>query len=108
MVAWLAVDFLAALLFLGVGYRLLSVPVLPAWVPLALIWPLKRPSRRALRLQGVSSLCTGGCFALVPAVTTHPAAAAVSALVLVWAASAVAWALSVWASFQPEPEEARP
>ncbi len=108
MLAWLAVDFLAALLFLGVGYRLLTVPVLPAWVPRALIWPLRHPSRRALRLQGVSSLCTGGCFALIPAMTTHAEGPAVSALVVVWAASAVAWALSVWASFQPGPGGARP
>ena len=108
MLAWLAADFLAALLFLGVGYRLVTVPVLPAWVPRALLWPLRHPSRRALRLQGVSSLCTGGCFALVPAVMAHPIPAAVSVLVVVWAASAVSWALSLWASFQPEPGGARP
>lgn len=108
MVAWLALDFLAALLFLGAGYRLTTVPILPRWVPWALLWPLRRPSRRALRLQGVSALCTGGCFALLPPVTTNPAAVAVTALVVIWAASAAAWALSVWASFQPEPGGARP
>ena len=108
MLGWLVADFLAALVFLGAGYRLISVPVLPAWVPRALIWPLRRDGRREIRLQGVSALCTGGCFALIPAVATHPAGAAVGALVLVWTASALAWGLSVWASFQPEPGGARP
>ncbi len=102
MLAWLASDYLFAVAFAAAGYRLARVPVVPRWVPRLLLWPLGRETRRAIRLHGVSALCTAACLVLLPLVGTGAAALAVGGIAVTWAASAVAWGLGVWLSYQPE------
>lgn len=107
MLGWLASDYLFALAFATAGYRLVRVPVVPRWVPRLLLWPIGRETRPAIRLHGVSALCTASCLVLLPVVATGAATTAIGGVAVTWAASAVAWGLGVWLSYQPETGGAR-